>query len=655
LTTGLFCGGAMSRARFERLLGLSPALGFHVAAVRLEKGRVHVEVARTSPHPPPMARPAPGAQATARHGERVAAPERYELVFGANRDDFEGLFRGAFLSVWFQGDELPPPLLARLRQRTFPALSRLRMADFERALRLDPELAATTSPRRSPDDPRGPAEGRAGGAPHDWQAYSVASAGRRALDDPHFYADFFAAPEFWRAGCYAIDSFADHTFLLHGDFECSYCAINVPAPRYHLVRLPVHETVRNIGRLRGGRAPFEESSSLVDTWSSDISETDVILGKPGRFDELLARGVHARQKDHVMCVGLCLPDVIGMDVERTVTEFTRATAAPLLFVPPAPRSWDWLTKDLLATRRKRLEGSGAARDSRAVNLIGFGENRGTATIAALLARFGVRVNAHLLPKMTLSAVERLPRAALDVYAPNVFWQKAYAHLQDESPRPALVAHAPYGYHGTKRWLEDVLALLDPPSGDDIDGILADFFAPWRSHYDALCREAARHRLGFVVPCDGLHLLLDAAHTWGIPLLETVREFGFGVDVFVGGRHPDEVARALATLAREAPAHWQANWELRPFLSLAELLAALAASPAAAVFSHYVFDWRLSRSGKMPFSTVEFEMGPAGAVWSLERLLTACRTPLYRRFAKYFPAPPGLAGSVAHQRSPHDGQ
>ena len=48
------------------------------------------------------------------------------------------------------------------------------------------------------------------------------------------------------------------------------------------------------------------------------------------------------------------------------------------------------------------------------------------------------------------------------------------------------------------------------------------------------------------------------------------------------------------------------------------------------------DCGASRAGKSRFSSRFFEMGLDGAARGLERLLAACRTPFYARYAAHLP-------------------
>ncbi len=618
-------GGRLSRARFARLLGLAAGDPYRVTEVSGRGRVVHVRLTQLS------------------ETESGPAPATYDFFFEARRPDRRGLLSGAHLTLWHHGAVLPAGLKAGLARRTGPALARLRFEDLLAALRADPEHTSALEERAASAGVDERETVGSGPALHELESCSVPSTGCHALTAPAIYADFFAAQEVRRAsGCDTVDIYSDNTLIAHGDFECSYCAVTVPAPRYHFLRLGVQESVRDVGRPRHARGRFQESASVTDTFSTDINETDVILGEFGGVARVLDHAAAHGEKDQLMCVGLCLPDVIGADLESVVARHPESPSKPLLFVPPAPRSWNWLAHDLLKTRRKRLDSEyAAAPNPRAINLIGFPDNQGTARLTALLAEFGVEVNTHVLPGLQLKAIARLPRAALDVYCPNVYWEREYGFLGDESPRPGLMPDGPFGLQGTKRFLRAVLAALEGERRAEaalearFESAARALTAPW----GARCRQAAEHRLGFAVPAHGVHWLLDSAHSWGLPLLETTYEMGFGLDLFVGAADAAAATAAADRLAGQLPDGARARVALHTFHSLPEMMAALRESECEALFSNFVFDWRVSRAGKMPFSTLEFEMGLEGALATVERLLTICRTPLYRRFREFLPETP----------------
>ena len=143
-------------------------------------------------------------------------------------------------------------------------------------------------------------------------------------------------------------------------------------------------------------------------------------------------------------------------------------------------------------------------------------------------------------------------------------------------------------------------------------------------WEELKREAAEHRLAFVVSEASLPRLLELRYGHGAPLAAAAREMGFGIDLLYFDRHgeapvlPEGLKGATVTTFR-------APWELE---------RVLREGTFSAVYSDIFFDWRIARAGKARFSSREFEMGLEGARRSLDRLLAACRLPFYRRHAAH---------------------
>jgi hypothetical protein len=533
----------------------------------------------------------------------VSASESWVLVLEASHPGQRAFLVGPEVSLWSREKALPDHLAQRLRKVAARNLAKLRFEDLRKAVLLDPEAVAEQEPVDAP-------------AP---DGISTASAAEHAFTHPALFADFFAASELRRAGCDIIDVHSAHSLVCHGDVECAYCAVTVPRPRNGLLRLPVYETVRNVGRLPRGAGAFDESENLTDITCSDMTEQDVILGAPGKLTAALRDADRKKKHDALLVVGLCVPDVIGENEQAVVQAYQATTETPILTVPASPRSWGWLAQDMLDRRRAAHDDDGPA-DKSAINLVGFGRNLGTEELRDRLCDLGIRVQEQVIPELAMASIGRLHRAALNVYLPNVHWGRAYDHLKRDRGRAHVEFDGPYGFEGTTRWLGRVCEALGMGESarvhtmDDVHG------EKW-----GRLRELARHhRLGLVVPGTDLDTLTDARRTWGIPLATFLTEMGFGLDVFVALPVSGDMSRLQAHLGVA-----EHDVSLTKVDSLAGLLDALTHSPCEAVFSSYVFDWRLVRSGKMPFSTLELEMGYRGAVASLERLLTLCRTPLFR--------------------------
>jgi len=104
---------------------------------------------------------------------------------------------------------------------------------------------------------------------------------------------------------------------------------------------------------------------------------------------------------------------------------------------------------------------------------------------------------------------------------------------------------------------------------------------------------------------------DAHLQWGVPLAPVIEEMGFEVRVAAAG--PGETAVPGVDRVRSA----------------AELAEWFRDSRIAAAYTEYACDARLVDAGLAPFGPDIFEMGFAGAVRTLDRLLRRCRMSFFR--------------------------
>jgi len=286
--------------------------------------------------------------------------------------------------------------------------------------------------------------------------------------------------------------------------------------------------------------------------------------------------------------------------------------------------------DLLVERRLKAESVAEKAPENTVNLVGFSGLRGRGEIEELLGRVGIRVNERILPDLDSTLIENLPRARLNVLCPNQLWQHLYDQLLQGSRLSHIVPPAPYGWDGTKEWLVAIASQfgLEKRAREVFD----EYVEKSSLRYSALKEQASDLRLGFVVRDDQAYYLTSPPSTWGIPLLSSLEEMGFGIDILVRVSEAEvaqEAARSIRNAFRQPARH-----SIRAFDSFAFLRQRLMDSPAQAFLSYHFFDWRLSEAGKGFFSTQHFEMGTYGAIRTLERLIGVCRTPFYGKYSKY---------------------
>lgn len=599
LGTGVVAGGAASRARLARLLGVAAgrSRGIEVRSAAWAADHVEVEVAQ------------PGRAAVVFSIERARQDQPCFLAL----DRLALTYRG---QGGPDGQGLDPVLEAAIRAVAPRGLGRLSIEDLAALFAADPDAGRATEPL-----PEAPA-----GDQRDYDEQALLSTWGSA----GVWSSFFATAEIARSQLDSLDFFDRCTFVQHCDLECLCVNPQLGAPAIPVVLYPWDDRVRRLDwppeRARGPERGAAEGPGMITT---GLTEADVILGRgPSRLaaalDHLAARSGPVGAM--VLCSSTCVPVVAGEDVESVVASRRDRFATPLLYLTTTPASMQGVFRDLLVTRRLEAERSGPlAPDPAAVNLLGFPEDPALDELRALLGEAGVRVNVALLPALSPELVDRLPLAALDVVHPNVLWQGHYDQLLFDTRLRSIAPPAPFGRAGSARWLEAVAAAV----GADAGPAAARAFEQGAAEWASLRQEAAGHRLGFVVRAADARFLTDPAQTWGVPLLSLVEEMGFGAVVMLGaGRADDQAEAALRAQWRD-----QARLEVARFAGRDELATLLRRGPADAVYSERFGDRRLAEAGLPGFSAQYFERGFAGAARSLRRLLEVCRLPFFRRYGR----------------------
>lgn len=451
------------------------------------------------------------------------------------------------------------------------------------------------------------------------------------------YADFFAGGEIARSQLDSIDPSKLFHFVQHCDAECLYVNPHSVGAIVTLVNYPWDDRVREPGR------PFDQNmANLTDREfieegmvTTDLVEDDVILGNPKKLEDLLDYAVsRPSSEDKLLFVSnTCVPTVIGEDVESVVKRVRKKTGKDILYLTVTPRSMTNVFQGMLVDRRLAAEARAGSPEPRRVNLIGFAGGKGADELDAALEAYGVKVNVHLLPDLNAERVDALPGAGLNVLYPNQLWQHMFDQLMDRSRISAIDPPAPFGFEGTRGWLEAVLTAVDGSvAADELDAKWRVFSAPWQERWDTLRHRAEGLRLGFVVRDEEAYFLTTPGSSWGVPLIALAEEMGFGIDLLVRVSDPKVAKEAALSIRKKFK--FPKRHTVLAFDSFAFLRKRLADCQAQAFLSYHFYDWRLSEAGKATFSIQHFEMGLAGAVRTLERLLRVCGTSFYRRYRKH---------------------
>jgi len=238
-------------------------------------------------------------------------------------------------------------------------------------------------------------------------------------------------------------------------------------------------------------------------------------------------------------------------------------------------------------------------------------------LASILREIGVSVNACVMPALSLDVARRYLAAEVQILYPNAAYDATYKEYFEPMPIRTLRPDAPYGFDGTRKWLESAAAEFGLKS--KVRAVHARAAKALAADWDEGRREAAGQGVAFVVDAYHVGRLADPSLTWGIPVLRFLREMGFGVEILCHGR------------ARKGAAHFSS------FDTPEELAALLKDERFQAVYSEYAYDSRLARAGKAQFSLEDFEMGLGGAARTLRKLGGVCRWPFQRRYARYMGA------------------
>lgn len=354
---------------------------------------------------------------------------------------------------------------------------------------------------------------------------------------------------------------------------------------------------------------------------TNIKDLDVIHGGGKKLDSALAEAVkNAKGRAEAIIVhSTCIPTVIGDDAEAVVKRWQARTKVPIVYMNHAESSCQELDVCLLLFKKLQENPSFAkiARSKRAVNLVGFPSGPGLKELVGLLETIGVQVNACVMPAMSLDVARRYLAAEVQILYPNAAYAATYKEFFEPMPIRTLKPDAPYGFEGTRKWLESVAGEFGLKS--KVRSAYARATKPLSADWENGRRETAGQSLAFVVDANHVARLADPSLTWAIPVLRFLREMGFGVEILCYGQGQKQAAHFTS------------------FNTPAELDALLRDGRFQAVYSEYAYDSRLSRAGKAQFSLEGFEMGLAGAVRTLQSLSGICRWPFQRRYARYMGA------------------
>ena len=433
--------------------------------------------------------------------------------------------------------------------------------------------------------------------------------------DPDRWRRFFCDFETCRNARTRLETDTRAVEIWHQDLECSFATASFfgghpsffdfpwyrPRPRATPRRSPEAGP-------RDGRP--ERPASLV----TNLRQLDVVHGGAARLEAALRAAARAcPDAGAIQVTGTCVPTVIGDDARAVTRRLGRRLGIPVYYANPAGNEYGDAARAFV--ERARRAAARRRPRPRSINLVGFPEGPALDELVALLEAAGVVVRARVFPAFDLRQAGEYLAATAQILYPNADYDEAYAEAFEPLPIRTLRPPAPFGWGGTRRWIEAVATACgaDPRrAGDAVRRAQAPLRRVWREGRAA----AAGYRVAFVVDLQEADRLRDPPRMWGVPVVPLLEELGFGIDVLCF----DDRGRAPSSFLR--------------FRTPAELERLLREGSFAAVYSEFTFDDRLVRAGKARFALSAFEPGLAGAVRTLERLVEICRWPFPRRYAAW---------------------
>jgi hypothetical protein len=603
-TAPCILGGVQSMQRFDTLFGLPGALtsdgGCHVVSVRaLQEGHLELEVLGGGV-------PRTTITVTPRdQGERVASTEHFTLGY-LGRQASEPLQR----------------MLVRAAQR----MARVTMMQLLKVILSDP--ARRVEHVRAAGTSGEGGDTHAGADPADMLRSLV-----QVYGSGEAWCNFFADKEQQRNFCHNVSG--SIVMIGHEDLECHYATPPTNDGSMSFFNYPkIHD--RYTPGLDGEGAGGAVSSSVERRDSrdpgyliSDLHDLDIIKGGAKKLDRALDTILEYDKKPEMVVVrATCVPIVIGDDMEGSVERFKKKSGLPVIYLDNIADQHATPFRDVFRNVKNEPDFKAPRKIPRSINLLGFPRETEIGPLVAVLRQLGITVNCRILPEVDVNVMRGYTRAELAVLFDSALHDQSYREIVGDIEMPSIRPTAPYGVRHTRQWLWEIASTLGIPEGP-FEQAWADYVRPFEPRWDALKKRAAGYRLGFVVDRERLQLLAEPSRWMGIPVLDLVREMGFGVDLLArAGAVSDESARALVgDLAAEGD-------RVLGFATPEDLGRKLRESDAQAFYSDVFFDRRLTRSGKGQFSTKVFQLGLAGALSAIEQLTSACRMPFYRKYSSY---------------------
>jgi hypothetical protein len=358
---------------------------------------------------------------------------------------------------------------------------------------------------------------------------------------------------------------------------------------------------------------------------ANLLEVDQFQAITGCEDALRQQVLQVAAQDDtrlVVLAGTCVGTCTGMDLEGLAAELEQETGLRVAVLnltiddyTPVPTFWE----ELFGLARTDL-----APEPGGVNLVGYCPEG--ADFAREFERVLQLHDLHLLgtyvPSFRSDRAERFFEAQCSLVNTAEFSRREFSAARERLTGARFVdLRPPVGRAASLAFYQKALEALDI---SDAHGAAAQAWEPFRTDWDRYRQRARDHRAALVVGPQDVRYLLEPELLYGIDLLGLLTDMGFGIHLIAtsGGldQGAERVTQALQTRL-EALDTEPGRGPTVETLALGEpLTPVLRACPASLVFTEYPPDQRILTAGKAAIHPRTFELGLAGAVQSIARLV-----------------------------------
>ncbi len=417
----------------------------------------------------------------------------------------------------------------------------------------------------------------------------------------------------------------------HADYECRLMSKNqVQNHNKSFLDVPVH--FRNQKRINKRRITREPSNTnllrKISSRDSVLYDRETIEGGTTNLKQVIQHVLETdKGTNNIMINSCCSPVIIGDDVHSLADHLSTELGCNIF-------SSDVSREDFSAGYKKSIEKKIGAFKKRKdalkenVNLVGF-PKESLGELQMLLKLSGINVHQTILPEISDKDFDNYLEAEVQVLFPHAGYAEIYRDIFQKIPISTIKPPAPYGFDRTIRWLETILIQQEATFNEE----LSNYLKRSKKIYNDIKKQSEGIGIGFILSdIDIEKFSFPEKFFKGIPILSFLEDMGFMIHVAIYTQKKNYLS--YKTMIRR---EFNNKGHSISFIeTLDELENFIKRDEIDMIYSDFKYDCRISRVGKNRISiSAAYEMGIAGAIRTLKRLLKVNTRRFHKTFAEQF--------------------